>query len=208
MATFVDNLLSTGASPENATSILDDCEVYLKNHWKLHFGPEPREYMTCRGYHHNIVVDDRWPRKFTLKCLGHYGEIKSCFDHCRRAMWKSFFGNLNEGLARCSGKAKVRFLNSSIASIPGFRWSRWTYQPSYAASLDRTHRRMIAILLQIRPQPHENFEDYFRRCHTSTGGIASRSGRWSDLWARSVRNWNAHVSRNHDPATWSQPLLA
>ncbi len=49
LATFVDNLLTTGITPEDATAILDDCEAYLKRRWFLEYGADSREVMVCSG---------------------------------------------------------------------------------------------------------------------------------------------------------------
>ena len=45
LASFVDNLLSTGRSPEAAIAILQDCEDYVSQHWGLKFGDESKEFM-------------------------------------------------------------------------------------------------------------------------------------------------------------------
>ena len=211
VATFVDNLLSTGSSPESATAILDDCEAYLSKYWFLSFGADSKEFLVCRGYPHNIDVDPCWVQRPTMKCLGHQldddGGISSCYRHCVQAMWRGFYGNLSAGLMASPVPVKMRFLNSCIASIPAFRWPRWPYQTTYAAALDSQQRHMISVLMQTKPQSHETFEAYVKRRHTFSGRLASKHGRWSQLWAQSVRKWNDHVARRHDPDCWSGPIL-
>jgi len=211
MATFVDNLLSTGSSPENATAILDDCEAYLQRHWQLSFGADSREFIVCRGYPHPIQVHERWPQKASMRCLGHWLEddagISSCFQNCARNMWRGFFGNLSAGLLASPEHTKLRFLNSCTSSIPSFRWARWPYQDSYAARLDSQQRHMIAVLMQMRPRPAEPFEVFAHRRHISCGKLASKHGKWSQHWAQSLRKWNFHVARRHDLHSWSGPIL-
>jgi len=166
--------------------------------------------MVCNGYRRRISVDDRWPQKHTSKCLGHHfdsdGSIRSCYDASTAAMWRCFYGNMSSGLAQAPMHAKMRFLNTCISTIPSFRWGRWPYQVGFAGSLDRTQRRMIAASMDIKPWPCDDAEAFRRRRHTTTGRIAAQSGRWSEMWARSVRNWGDHVLRNHDPGAWSHGL--
>ena len=211
LATFVDNLLTTGSSPEAATYILDDCENCLERVWFLKFGEDSREFMVCRGYDLPIRVDERWPQKTTMRCLGHYLDddagISSCFQKSTSAMWRGFFGNLSAGLLASSEQTKLRFLNSCIASIPAFRWARWPYQASYADRLDRLQRHMIGTLMQCKPKANESFEDFSRRRHIFCGKLASKHGRWSQQWAQSLRNWSAHVDSQHDPGSWSCPIV-
>ena len=40
LAMLVDNLLSTGSSPEAAVAILEDCGKHLAQHWGLRFGED------------------------------------------------------------------------------------------------------------------------------------------------------------------------
>ena len=80
-------------------------------------------------------------------------------------------------------------------------------QDTYAASLDRIQRRMISALMQIKPAPHEGLDAFVKRRHIISGKVATKSGRWSHMWAQSIGKWNDHVQRKHDPKTWSAPLL-
>ena len=120
MATFVDNLFTTGGTPENATAILEDCEAYPKQRWYFEYGADSREVMTCSGYQHPISIHERWNQKDTIRCLGHFldndGGIGTCFDNSAKAMWRAFFGNLSQSLLVSSEAAKTRSLGTSISS--------------------------------------------------------------------------------------------
>ena len=211
MATFVDNLFTTGCTLENATAILEDCEAYLKQRWYLEYGADSREVMTCNGYQHPISIHERCIQKGTIRCFGHFldndGGIRTCFDNSAKAMWRAFFGKLSQGLLVSSEAAKTRFLGTSISSIPSFRWSRWPYQCKYAQKLERIQRQMIAILMHIKPAPGESCDTFSRRRRTQTSRIANKAGVWSKRWARSVCSWKDHVSREHDCDTWSARIL-
>ena len=125
----------------------------------------------------------------TCKCLGHHIDsdagIRSCFLHTSAAMWRAFFGNLSTGLLQASDRAKFRFLQASVKSVAAFRWARWPFQQSYAAKLDRTQRKMIGHLLQIRPQPDESVDEFVQRRHSITSRKARHMGFWSLPWAGS-----------------------
>ena len=122
-------------------------------------------------------------------------------------MWRCFYGNLSAGLKASSNKAKMRFLQSSVSSIPSFRWSRWPHQDTCKTTLDATQRHMIGILTGCRPSPEEPFEKFRKRRHKLTNRLAAKHGKWSKSWACKVKSWGDHVYRNHDPATWSASLL-
>ena len=78
---------------------------------------------------------------------------------------------------------------------------------SCAAGLDRVQRHMISVLMQTKPRVHESFSDYTKRRHTYCGKLASKHGRWSQLWAQSLCKWSDHVARKHDAGCWSPALL-
>ena len=122
-------------------------------------------------------------------------------------MWRSFFGNMSDGLLQSPLEVKLRFLNRCISPNAAFRWARWPYHHGYAAKLDRTQRKMISNLLQIRPKPSEAYEDFSKRRRLFCGRQASKHGRWSHFWAESICSWNDHVMRNHDNKAWSTSLL-
>ena len=122
-------------------------------------------------------------------------------------MWRAFFGNLSTGLLQASDRAKFRFLQASVKSVAAFRWARWPFQQSYAAKLDRTQRKMIGHLLQIRPRPDESVDEFVQRRHSITSRKARHMGLWSLSWAGSCVSWNAHVTRRHDDRAWSHHLL-
>ena len=122
-------------------------------------------------------------------------------------MWRCSYGNLSAGLMAASKKAKMRFLRSSVSSIPSFRWARWPYQDSYASTLDSIQRHMIGILMGWRPSIDESFEAFRHRRHRLSSELAAEHREWSTSWATKVRTWGEHVNRNHDPLTWSASLL-
>ena len=122
-------------------------------------------------------------------------------------MWRCFFGNYSAGVKGSRTKAKMRFLRSSVSSIPSFRWARWPFQATYQKALDSIQRHMIGILMGWRPAPHEPFEQFRRRRHNISSRLAARHGKWGSAWAKDVSTWGDHVCRNHDSAAWSHALL-
>ena len=72
LATFVDNLVSAGPSPEATIQIMEDCTDALSARWQLTIGCDSKEYMVCKGYPHGIHVPNGWQPRGTLKMLGHH----------------------------------------------------------------------------------------------------------------------------------------
>ena len=211
LASFFDNLLPTGFTPEGAVAILDDCESFLQRRWGLRFGDDSREFMVRRGYPGQVIVEPSLRQVKMMKSLGHHldddGGFAACFEEICASMWRSLFGNLNQGWTQASARAQMRFLNTSIATIPGFRWSRWASQNAYEKRIDATPRHMIGSFLRMRPAHGETYEEVVHRRRLRTGALATQHGRWRDKWAANVKKWHAHVLRNHDPTTWSHSLL-
>ena len=211
LATFVDNIITAGASPEAAISILEDCAAALATKWDLSMGEDSKEFLVCKGYPHHVHVPQGWKLEATLKSLGHQldndGGISSSFSEVTSAMYRSFYGNLNSGLKHASKQAKFRFLRSSVQSVASFRWARWPFQVSYADRLDRVQRDMLAAAFDVRPLPEEPLDAFVQRRRIRTGHLASQCGRWSQAWARSVISWDDHLARRHDEESWSPSLL-
>ena len=211
LASFVDNLLTAGPTPEAVISVLEDCSNELAAGWQLSIGADSKEIMPCKEYRPLGQIPPEWQQQETFRTLGHRidndGGIASCFDETIGAMQRAFFGNLSRGVKHASAAAKFRFMRSSVQSIAQFRWARWPYQKSYAKRLDATQRKMLGILFDVKPNESEPYDAFVQRRHCETGRIASKCGRWSVAWAQGVIGWNDHMRRGHDPGAWSPKLL-
>ena len=123
------------------------------------------------------------------------GSIKSCSDHAFAAMHKSFFCNFRPGLQKSSKAVKLRFLRTCVCTVASFRWSRWPFTRTNADKLDALQRRFLYLLFPVRPCSHEPIQDFYTRRHPAASQIASSSGKWSQLWASDLQNWDADVHR-------------
>ncbi|CAK0828366.1 unnamed protein product, partial [Prorocentrum cordatum] len=211
LASFVDNLLAAPRDPSAAIRIQDDCAEQLSRRWNLQIGEDSREYFICKGGRDNVVSPHSWDKKEPMKTLGHIdnnGGITSCYAAATAAMLRAFFGNLDRGLRRANEGAKLRFLTSGVLSIVKYRFSRWPYQRTYASSLDRLQRKLLAITFDIRPVPNEDWGAIVLRRRTIAQSLAARTGRWSQAWAKAQASWDAaHVRRGHDVQAWAPRVL-
>ena len=212
LATFVDNLFAIAPTPEAATYILDDCARLLLSRWGLKIGGDSKEYMTCKAYTKPITVQAGWERKSSMRVLGHFldddGSIKTCSDHAFAAMTKAFYSNFKPGLHKSSKAVKLKFLRTCVCTVARFRWSRWPFTRTNADKLDALQRRFLYSLFPMSPRSHEPIQDFYTRRHRAASIIAGSSGKWSQLWASDLNNWDAHVHRKHDPHAWSHHLLS
>ncbi|CAK0801965.1 unnamed protein product, partial [Prorocentrum cordatum] len=121
LASYVDNLVAFGPSPEAATSIRIDCGVHLKHCWSLEFCQDSMEYMTCRGYPSNATPSGEWHQRTAFKCFGHHpdddGGIATCLSFTIRSMWRAFWGNMSKGLQTAPIWTKLRFMQTFIKPI-------------------------------------------------------------------------------------------
>lgn len=56
-------------------------------------------------------------------------------------------------------------------------------------------RRMLAVLLQVRPYPYEEVGAFVRRRGRAATKLQGDMGRWNDLYVAKLASWAAHVDR-------------
>ena len=205
MATFVDNLFSTGRDPWSAAAILDDAALFLRDHWELEIGEGSRMVLTGAGLDVNFEKKG-WKHCSVMRCLGHYlcnkYTIEEDFQKMESSVWAGFFANLQPGLMKSPLQTRVRFLQSCVRPIAGFRWSRWPFQRTYAARLDGIQAGMVAKLQRVERHVGEMDADFFARRRQMSFGL------WSKSWAKSCMTWEAHILRAHDPGSWSHRIFS
>ena len=118
-------------------------------------------------------------------------------------MWAVFWANYRPSLKAASKKSKLHFLQSSVAAIARFKWSRWPWQPTYARRLDQVQTQMVALLLPCVQAPSEDPDAFFRCRSLLSGRLASTTGRWSIAWAKAVCRWHDHCLRARDERNWN-----
>ena len=177
----------------------------------MQIGEDSREYLICKGGRDNVVSPHSWDKKESMKTLGNIidnnGGITSCYAAATAAMLRAFFGNLDKGLRRANEGAKLRFLTSGVLSIAKYRFSRWPYQRTYASSLDRLQRELLAITFDIRPAPNEDWGAFALRRRTIAQSLATQAGRWSQARAKAQVSRDARVRRGHDAQAWAPRAL-
>ena len=207
---FVDNLFATGRDPSSAVAIREDAERTLKQHWRLEFGPDSKQVISACGNPDGLSDVGGYAALESMRCLGHHlsssCSIARDWHETVKKVWGSYFCNAHEGLKRASLKAQMRFLNGSLKSVMGFKWSRWPFQKSYAQRVDRLQRTLIGCIRPVRPFAGESADAYFLRRGRVCGRIASEAGTWSACWARHVVTWDDHVTRNRDTGAWSKGI--
>ena len=72
-----------------------------------------------------------------------------------------------------------------------------------AKELDGIQRRMLGIMMNLRPDHGESVDTYVRRRGTQTSALQGKMGRWSDLWPKSVLGWSEHLERPRNADTWA-----
>ena len=210
---FVDNLFTAAHSVSEAVAILSDAELHLNSRWRLDFKEDSKQVLPAHGYDdddlfHTDLVG--WELVSQMPCLGHSlssdAGIGTEFDNITGKMWAAFFANCKPSIGAVTLRKRLQLLNSFVVPIASFRWSRWPFSVGYAKQIDQTQVHMVSILMDLPPVEGEGAEDFFRRRNLQAGRLAAQTGRWSELWAMSVRNWANHVDRGHDEAAWSTQI--
>ena len=188
---------------------MKDAEQALLQHWRLQIGPDSKMVVSASPWPRSVDIDE-FKALSHMRCLGHHISssctIAADFQANIRAIWGAYWLNAGDSLRRAGEKKQARFMNSSLRSIAGFRWSRWPWQRSYADRLDGAQRHIIACMRPVRAIPGESLENYTRRRRLLCSQFAERWGKWSTLWARDVLSWDSHITRARDLQCWNKPL--
>ena len=213
LAVYIDNIFSTGTSADDAVAILQDCEHHLYHSWALSIGGDSKMFMCARGCRMPDSTIKEWAHSCgdTFAALGHVlsddGRIQPCLSATLGKMWRSFYGNFGKTMQNAPLKMKVDLLHRSVLPIAACRMSRWPYQVHSAKRIDRTQTKMIAILMNLRPQPGDDPEMFVRRRNRAAASEARNRGRWSETWRKRVIEWNGHLGRELNQKSWAYKTL-
>ena len=210
ITSFVDNVFTAAPNLSDATAVLNDLELFLRNRWGLRFGDASKEVLIVEGLDVGDLepsFTDTWAVKRSMRCLGHIltsnGSIEDDFKKATTCMWATFWMNYRPSLTKASKKSKLRFLQGCVSTIARFKWSRWPWQVTYARRLDQVQTHMLSLLFPCVPVPGEPPTDFYRRRSLLSGRLATAAGRWSRAWAESVCSWHDHCCRAHDHRNWN-----
>ena len=104
--------------------------------------------------------------------------------------------------------ARLAVLSRAVVPVLRFRWSRWPFTISRAQLLDGIQRRMLSIILGIRPQPDETPERFVRRRGSSISALQKKMGCWGKRWASAIVSWAEHLERPRNRETWAARVSA
>ena len=213
VATYIDNLFSTGTCAEDAVAILEDFEFHLLHSWSLSIGSDSKSFMCARGCRTPDTHTTDWAHSFgnTFTALGHVlsddGRIQPCMTATLRKMWSAFYGNFGKTMRHAPLQVKVKLLNRAVLPSASYRMSRWPFQVHSAKRIDRTQTKMIRILMNLKLQPGEDPEAFVHRRNHAAAYEARQQGRWSNLWRKRVINWNEHCRRVQNQNSWASKAL-
>lgn len=144
-----------------------------------------------------------------MKALGHWfsnnASSEESWVQTKRQMWAAFYANLSPDKFVGTIEAKLKLFDTAVLGIFSFQCSRWPYTTALAKRIDKCQTYMIGRILRLPSYPFEPKSDYFGRLHRAAARICNQRGKWSDLWIKRLRTWNAHVHRH--PETWAYKIL-
>ena len=212
MCTYVDNLFTASKSAHMASLLLQDAADELMSTWSLSIKPSSRMIMVADGADDHSTCDpDIWPICTNMEALGHLlendGSVNACFTRTVRNMWKSFFGNCSSYDAKkLPIKCRLQLLRRAVVPILRFRWTRWPFTITRARQLDRLQRRMLSIVIAMRPLASEDCLSFIRRRNRAVSSLQRSTGVWSTQWAQGLVGWDDHLQRDRNFNTWSAHL--
>eukprot|EP00449_Zooxanthella_nutricula_P016921 CAMPEP_0198530264 /NCGR_PEP_ID=MMETSP1462-20131121/26250_1 /TAXON_ID=1333877 /ORGANISM="Brandtodinium nutriculum, Strain RCC3387" /LENGTH=226 /DNA_ID=CAMNT_0044260135 /DNA_START=17 /DNA_END=697 /DNA_ORIENTATION=- len=153
-----------------------------------------------------------YPVVSSFAALGHIiqddGTTSQCWQATRAAMWRAFFANAGGGRGRKLGTRRGIVLNErAVGPVLDFRCSRWPFYERRAKEIARVQRAMTSIVMGVRRMEGEDPGEFVRRRHhREAGRIIARTGSWASRWAKRVVEWDQHVARPRNGATWAAVL--
>lgn len=144
---------------------------------------------------------DGWLLQDAVTFLGYIiqcdGGVRSSWSHCRRVLWKRFFGiSRAAGWSRLTLDRKVVHIERSLWSVLAFYCGTWPPQRQIATEVDCVQRKMISSAMRLRKLPDENPATYIRRRNREANRLRARVGKWSDRWFQKSMKWDGHVRRD------------
>ena len=197
---WVDNVHVASDTPQKALNILNDAEDHLQRYWELTFKPSSKSIMlaqgsdqTCNDPHYALVT--------RFATLGHIltptGSCRPCFDATIKAACKQFVLRISP---MCFGKLplqrRLEALKRYVVPVIRYRCSRWSFAKHMFRLLDITQRKMLRITCRVTRLMDESPDVFARRASRLVAATQCEQGFWSDLWAKQVVWWAAHIIRN------------
>ena len=211
LASFVDNLFSTGETIEQVATILDDAGHYLQQKWHLRIGTGSKKLMAAAGGQETGLIHESWEVVRSMKCLGHVltntGRCDQDFHDAVRHVWGAWYGNVSEGLLTAPLSSRLKFVRSCIKPVVAFKWAKWPYGQTLASRLDQLHRHLLGNCVRVAPHAGESWDAFRHRRAIITARLASDNGKWSEEWRKAIVTWSQHVQRANDPGNWSEPAF-
>ena len=211
VATWIDNLFVFGKTLTSTLTVLRESETFLENVWKLKFKPSSKQLMVPFAQPCTDMLEE-YPVVSAFKILGHLlipdGGSQACRDSTIRACWRSFWANVHRSKQQFRGRqVLLGRLNRFVLPVLTFRMPRWSFVESHAKQLDSIQRKMISIILALRPEVGESVEQFVRRRAREVARIQRSQVPWSVRWSRAVLAWGRHVERNTANNCFASHLL-
>ena len=177
----------------------------------MHIKAGSRSCIVANGGEEGPSDPHRWPLTCALPVLGHTlqnnGSIRACWTKTKQSLWRAYWCNPGSKAAAKAGiDARYKLLQRAVAPHLDFRCSRWPPQLQVAKEIDRTQRKMIASILNISRLPAEPADVFLRRRGQIAGRFCREKGLWSQRWFKRAVQWDDHLARPRNEATWAAKL--
>lgn len=192
--------------------------------WRLRIKPGSSQMVVCSGtpdIARDFDGDDEagpywivcgWHAYQSMNVLGHQiswdGSPHECVSQASQSAWRRFWATASSAAMRKQPMwCRLHVLNSSVLPVLTYRMPRWPWATTTATALGRLQRRMLSVVLQVRPYLYEEVNAFVRRRGRMAAKLQDEAGRWSAVYSTRLANWAAHVQRR-PPAHWVRQLLA
>lgn len=223
-ASYVDNLYGLADTPSQLAHNMNILEMHLLQDWRLRIKPGSSQMVVCRGTPdtaRDFDGDDEagpywivcgWHAYQSMNVLGHRiswgGSPHECISQASPSAWRRLWATTSSAAMRKLPMwCRLRVLNFSVLPVLTYRMPHWPWATTTATALDRLQRRMLSVVLQVRPYLYEEVNVFVRRRDRMAAKLQDEAGRRSAVYSTRLANWAAHVHRR-PPAQSVRQLLA
>ena len=223
---YVDNTYFPARHVSSAISNANLFETHLRQTWDQRIKPSSKSVLACVGCDEELEEHFDWSVSTTDQVLGwtfySNGSFADAWVQVRGKLWRAYHSQFRRpGTAQVGFCRKIAVLDRVVARVLLRAVEPWPFSRSMASQIDALQKHMVACLLRLPKNPGEAVKDYMRRRARFAGSVIGTP--WSELWARNVVSWDAHLLRDwgvqkrfyHDgaphlilPTSWSwAPVL-
>ena len=198
-ASYIDNIYFPSRFGDGVIKNATIVEEALLSNWGLHIKPGSKTLTLSKGQDVDFDVPTDWILEATTNVLGRLvsedNSIHESWKCLRTKMWKVFYANVRARHWKLFGfQRRLKLLDRAIGPLVRFHSASWPPQNGVKVELDKLHRRMVAMALNLPWYPLDTIQMYRRRVSRESNKHICKL--WSQTWFENAVEWKLHLERD------------